>query len=50
MLVFTPDTGSALTDANGVAVVTVKPASYTTAGALALTATSVVEGKTGSAA
>lgn len=48
MLVFTPDTGSALTDANGVAVVTVKPASYTTAGALALTATSVVEGKTGS--
>jgi len=47
MLVFTPETGSALTDANGVAVVTVKPASYTTAGALALTATSVVEGKTG---
>jgi len=48
MLVFTPETGSALTDANGVAVVTVKPASYTTAGAVALTATSVVEGKTGS--
>jgi hypothetical protein len=48
MLVFTPDTGSALTDANGVAVVTVKPASYTTAGAVAVTATSVVEGKTGS--
>jgi hypothetical protein len=48
MLVFTPETGSALTDANGVAVVTVKPASYTTAGAAALTATSVVEGKTGS--
>ena len=48
MLVFTPETGSALTDAIGVAVVTVKPASYTTAGALALTATSVVEGKTGS--
>lgn len=47
MLVFTPDSGSALTDANGVAVVTVKPASYTTAGALALSATSVVEGKTG---
>jgi len=48
MIVFTPGTGSALTDANGVAVVTVKPASYTTAGALAVTATSVVEGKTGS--
>jgi hypothetical protein len=48
MIVFTPATGSALTDANGVAVVTVKPASYTTAGALAVTATSVVEGKTGS--
>jgi hypothetical protein len=47
MLVFTPETGSALTDANGVAVVTVKPASYTTAGAVAVNATSVVEGKTG---
>jgi hypothetical protein len=47
MVVFTPDTGSALTDANGVAVVTVKPASYTTSGALALSATAVVEGKTG---
>lgn len=47
MLVFTPETGSALTDANGVAVVTVKPASYTTAGAVAVSATSVVEGKTG---
>ncbi|QOL50423.1 Ig-like domain-containing protein [Massilia litorea] len=49
MVAFTPDTGSALTDANGVAVVTIKPATYTTAGALALTATSVVESKTGSA-
>ena len=49
MLVFTPETGSALTDANGVAVVTVKPAAYTTAGAVAVTATSVVEGKTGAA-
>ena len=47
MLVFTPETGSALTDDKGVAVITVKPASYTTSGALALTATSVVEGKTG---
>ena len=49
MLVFTPETGSALTDDKGVAVITVKPASYTTSGALALTATSVVEGKTGTA-
>jgi hypothetical protein len=47
IVVFTPDTGSALTDANGVAVVTIKPASYTTSGALALSATAVVEGKTG---
>ncbi|MET0982097.1 MAG: hypothetical protein ABWY02_08350 [Telluria sp.] len=46
---FTPETGSALTDANGVAVVTVKPASYTVSGAAAVSATSVVEGKTGSA-
>ena len=48
MLVFTPGTGSALTDANGVAVVSVKPASFTTAGAVAVSATSVVEGTTGS--
>ena len=44
---FTPETASALTDANGVAVVTIKPASYTVAGAVAVSATSVVEGKTG---
>lgn len=49
LVTFTPDTASALTDANGVAVVTVKPASYTASGAAALSATSVVEGKTGSA-
>lgn len=42
-----PETGSALTDANGVAVVTIKPASYTASGATALSATAVVEGKTG---
>ncbi|MGJ9418929.1 Ig-like domain-containing protein [Massilia sp. CMS3.1] len=48
LVVFTPDTGSSLTDANGVAVVTVKPASFTTAGAVAVNATAVVEGKTGS--
>lgn len=49
LVAFTPDTASALTDANGVAVVTVKPASYTASGAAALSATSVVEGKTGTA-
>ncbi len=46
---FTPETGSALTDANGVAVVTVKPAGVTSAGATAISATSVVEGKTATA-
>ncbi|MGH8853709.1 MAG: hypothetical protein ACREWI_05455, partial [Telluria sp.] len=49
LVVFTPETGSALTDANGVAVVSVKPASVTSAGAVAITATSVVEGKTATA-
>ena len=49
LVTFTPDTASALTDANGVAVVTVKPASYTASGAAALSATSVVDGKTGTA-
>uniref|UniRef100_UPI00289A597B Ig-like domain-containing protein n=1 Tax=Massilia sp. TaxID=1882437 RepID=UPI00289A597B len=49
LVAFTPDTATALTDANGVAVVTVKPASYTASGAAALSATSVVEGKTGTA-
>lgn len=44
---FIPETASALTDANGVAVVTIKPASYTVAGAVAVGATSVVDGKTG---
>ena len=48
LVVFTPSTGSALTDASGVAMVTVKPASFTSAGAAGLSATSVVEGKTGS--
>jgi len=49
LVAFTPATGSALTDANGVAVVTVKPASVDSAGATAITATSVVEGKTATA-
>jgi len=47
LLSFIPETASALTDAKGVAVVTVKPASFTASGAAALSATSVVEGKTG---
>jgi hypothetical protein len=46
---FTPETGSALTDANGVAVVSVKPASVDSAGATGITATSVVAGKTATA-
>lgn len=46
---FTPGTGSALTDAGGVAVVTVKPASFTAAGALSVTATSVVANQTATA-
>ncbi|HBF50399.1 MAG TPA: hypothetical protein DDX04_08575, partial [Massilia sp.] len=46
---FTPDTASALTDASGVAVVTVKPTSYTASGAASLSATSVVDSKTGTA-
>lgn len=46
---FTPETGSALTDANGVAVVSMKPASLTSSGAVAITATSVVESKTATA-
>ncbi len=50
LVVFTPETGSALTDANGVAVVTVKPASVTAAGAVAINATAVVGGKTATAA
>lgn len=46
---FTPASASALTDANGVAVVSVKPASVDSAGATAITATSVVESKTATA-
>ena len=46
---FTPESASALTDANGVAVVSLKPASVDSAGATAITATSVVEGKTATA-
>lgn len=46
LVTFTPESASALTDANGVAVVSVKPASVDSAGATAITATSVVESKT----
>lgn len=46
---FTPESASALTDSNGVAVVSVKPANVDSAGATAITATSVVESKTATA-
>jgi hypothetical protein len=46
---FTPASGSALTDASGIAVITIKPASFTAAGALSITATSVVDSKTATA-
>ena len=49
LVAFTPDTGSALTDANGVATVSVRPASPTSAGAVPITASSVVAGKTATA-
>jgi hypothetical protein len=46
---FTPGSASALTDAAGVAVITVKPASFTASGAVAITATSVIDSKTATA-
>lgn len=46
---FTPASGSALTDATGTAVITVKPASVTAAGAVAITAEGVVGAKTATA-
>lgn len=46
LLVFTPQSGSALTDANGVATISVAPASINSAGAVAITASVVVSGKT----
>jgi len=49
LVAFTPESGSALTDANGVAVVSVKPASVMSAGAVGITATAVVAGKTAAA-
>ncbi|WP_409268596.1 Ig-like domain-containing protein [Massilia sp. BHUDP2] len=47
---FTPESASALTDASGVAVVAVKPASVDSAGATAITATAVVASKTATGA
>ncbi|HEX8610357.1 MAG TPA: hypothetical protein VF800_03645 [Telluria sp.] len=49
LLQFTPVSGTALTDASGVAVITVKPASVTSAGAANIAATVVAGGKTVSA-
>ena len=49
LVAFTPSSASALTDATGVAVVTVKPSSVTAAGATGITATAVVDLKTATA-
>lgn len=46
---FNPVSGSALTDAKGVAVISIKPASFSAAGAVAVSASSVVETKTATA-
>jgi len=46
LLSFTPSSGSALTDATGIAVITAKPASFTAAGAAGITATAVVASQT----
>ncbi|MFL6707796.1 MAG: hypothetical protein ACJ8HI_06285 [Massilia sp.] len=46
LLSFAPSSGSALTDASGVAVITAKPSAITSAGAVSITATSVVVGQT----
>ncbi|MBC7686532.1 MAG: Ig-like domain-containing protein [Bdellovibrionales bacterium] len=43
---FTPSSGSALTDASGVATISIKPTSSDSAGATTVTATAVVAGKT----
>lgn len=46
LLQFTPVSGSALTDASGVAVITVKPAAVTAAGAVNIAVVAVAGGKT----
>lgn len=49
LLAFDPVSASALTDAAGVAVITVKPVSVSAAGAVAITATAAIDGKTATA-
>lgn len=49
LLVFTPSSGSALTDAAGVATISVMPVAPTAAGAVTITATAVVGGKSATA-
>ena len=49
LVAFTPSSASALTDATGVAVITIKPSSVTAAGATGITATAVVDLKTATA-
>lgn len=46
LIEFTPESASALTDASGIAVITVKPKDFTSAGALTIQAESVVASKT----
>ena len=48
LLAFTPSSGSALTDANGVAVISIAPAAVTSAGAVEITATAVLAGQNAS--
>ncbi|PWF54836.1 Ig-like domain-containing protein [Massilia glaciei] len=50
LVTFTPESASALTDAAGVAVVSLKPASFSSAGALSISASTVVGAKTAAAA
>ncbi|HCE09289.1 MAG TPA: hypothetical protein DEQ40_11940 [Oxalobacteraceae bacterium] len=47
LIIFTPSSGSALTDATGVAVINVKPTDFTSAGALTISAQAVLDSKTG---
>lgn len=49
LVVFNPESASALTDATGVATISIKPTSVEAAGATAITATVVVAGKTATA-
>jgi hypothetical protein len=49
LIEFTPVSASALTDAGGIAVMNLKPADFTSAGALTITATAVVATKTATA-